>query len=772
MTHSSPPAVAHLCRRPHTGLLRVALFCLTSAALFNGTALAGGPSTWKQTSEADFKSGVFAGMVATNLGDLKLSRATKTLLEQDARVSSVYSLAQTPDGTIYAGTGPQGVVLKINGDKVETAFTIENSVGVFAMAVDAKGRLLLGVGGETGGIYRVEKAGAKPVEIYSSTDVQYIWAIKVAADGTIFAATGPNGQLIAISPEGKSKVLFDSTESNLLSLAYDGKQTLYAGSDPDGILYRIDTTTGKAFVLYDAPETEISALALDAAGNLYAGTAQDIAATGEPSAASDQAGRPEAAPGGPSIPTIAPSETPPNPNPGRPEPEPRQELPSGDDDGDMVDTTQFAGTQPVAGDTDEAAVGGNAIYRIDPAGFVTELFRQNARMLCIVEHKGILLVGTGGEGSVYQLNPAAEENIVVAKFDPKQVMTMLPIADGRILLGLANAGGIAAMSEGFADRGTFTSDVLDAHQVSRFGMVQLHGSLPADTSATLATRSGNLKDANSADGWSKWSAEKPVNTFVSIDTPPGRFFQYRLTLKSDKGNATPTVTDVQLTYQVPNLPPVVKSIKLEPAPKPEGANVMPMPGLVEASASDRNRIQIVSWSATDANDDSLIYTLSYRQVDAKTWTVLKDDLKDATYTWDTQTIADGRYELRVTASDSLANAPGMGRQSARVSDPVTVDNTAPVFDTAKAAVATGEVKIDVKASDKTSTISEIAYSVDSAKDWQAVASSDSIYDSPVEAASFSVKSLSAGPHQIAVRATDSNGNQGFSNLAVSVPDKK
>ena len=59
-----------------------------------------------------------------------------------------------------------------------------------------------------------------------------------------------------------------------------------------------------------------------------------------------------------------------------------------------------------------------------------------------------------------------------------------------------------------------------------------------------------------------------------------------------------------------------------------------------------------------------------------------------------------------------------------------------------------------------------------AQDWQAVASSDNIYDSPVETASFVVKSLPAGPHQIAVRATDSNGNQGFSNLAVVVPDKK
>ena len=38
-------------------------------------------SHWTHTNEADFKNGTMQNVVATNLGDLKLSRATKTLLE-------------------------------------------------------------------------------------------------------------------------------------------------------------------------------------------------------------------------------------------------------------------------------------------------------------------------------------------------------------------------------------------------------------------------------------------------------------------------------------------------------------------------------------------------------------------------------------------------------------------------------------------------------------------------------------------------------------------
>ena len=43
----------------------------------------------------------------------------KTLLEQDAQVSAVYALVEAPDGTIYAGTGPEGVLLAIKDDKVD-----------------------------------------------------------------------------------------------------------------------------------------------------------------------------------------------------------------------------------------------------------------------------------------------------------------------------------------------------------------------------------------------------------------------------------------------------------------------------------------------------------------------------------------------------------------------------------------------------------------------------------------------------------------------------
>src|SRR5437763_16145739 len=92
-------------------------------ALLAVPASAVSTSHWVHTNEADFKPGTFDNVVATNLGDLKLSRAVKTLLEQDPQVSAVNAMAEAPDGAVYAGTGPRGILMGGRGGTGERAAT-------------------------------------------------------------------------------------------------------------------------------------------------------------------------------------------------------------------------------------------------------------------------------------------------------------------------------------------------------------------------------------------------------------------------------------------------------------------------------------------------------------------------------------------------------------------------------------------------------------------------------------------------------------------------
>src|SRR3954447_3104314 len=144
-----------------------------------------GTSNWTHTSEADFKAGTFENVVATNLGDLKLSRAVRKLLDQNPKVSSVNALVQAPDGTIYAGTGPHGQLLKISGDTVSELATIEGATHIFALAMDKDGGLLIGTAGESGRVLKIAKPGEKPTEVFKADGVQYVWSIAQSDDGKI-----------------------------------------------------------------------------------------------------------------------------------------------------------------------------------------------------------------------------------------------------------------------------------------------------------------------------------------------------------------------------------------------------------------------------------------------------------------------------------------------------------------------------------------------------------------------------------------------------------
>jgi outer membrane protein assembly factor BamB len=818
-----------------------------------------GTSNWTHTNEADFKTGTFENVVATNLGDLKLSRAVRKLLEQSPKVSSVNALVQAPDGTIYAGTGPHGQILKISGDTVSELTTIEGATHVFALAIDKNGGLLVGTAGENGRVLKIAKPGDKPTEIFKADGVQYVWALQQTDDGKIYAATGPNGQLFEISGPGQSRVVLDADENNLLSLIGDGKDLLYVGTDPNGLVYRVNRKTGEAFVVYDAPEAEISALVIDKAGNVYAGTAEAREEPQPPKPpAAPTAGRPESQPAGTPIPSQPPTEPEPpkvpDPNPGQPDPIPKAgpaapekqneptaaketkeskeskpsappaeaksegsapkkdepakqneptaapagETPKSSPDKDKAADSAKSEHKPAkakptapappgpggprpAGATGSMSPGrqptvdtsgtgqprpdGNGIYRIDTDGFVTEVFRQRALVLAMAERDGILFVATGSDGLVYQVNPAQEETIVLAKVDPKQVSSLLPAKDGNIYMGMANVGGIASIGSGFAQTGTYTSPVLDATQISRFGKMQLHGLLPAGSKLTVSTRSGNVKDPTQS-SWNKWSDPVPAAEFLQVTAPTARFLQYKLTFTSGSdGKATPVVEDVGIAYQVPNLPPQVKAVKLAGQPEAPSAPAGPDAEPVRVARAPRQQI---SWEAADPNSDAMRYTLHFRRGAGSPWIQLAENISPTTFDWDTRSIADGRYEVRVTANDNKANPPGKGRSDSRVSDPVLIDNTAPVIGSVKSKQNGPTVDVELKVIDRTSIVAALDYAVDSAKGWQAVLPSDNIFDSPDEAVTVSIPGLSAGSHQIALRATDAKGNVAFETVMVNV----
>src|SRR5205823_4760751 len=93
-------------------------------------------------------------------------------------------------------------------------------------------------------------------------DATHVWDLIEDKDGNLFVATGDEGKIFKISPEGKVTVAFDSEESQILCLALAADGSVYAGTGPSGLIVRIPPN-GNARVIYDSPETYVWSLALD-----------------------------------------------------------------------------------------------------------------------------------------------------------------------------------------------------------------------------------------------------------------------------------------------------------------------------------------------------------------------------------------------------------------------------------------------------------------------------------------------------------------------------
>ena len=70
---------------------------------------------------------------------------------------------------------------------------------------------------------------------------------------------------------------------------------------------------------------------------------------------------------------------------------------------------------------------------------------------------------------------------------------------------------------------------------------------PAGTHVILETRSGATPTPDSS-----WSAYQPLGANNAIESPLGRYLQYRAKLSTTDAQVTPSLDDVQLDYTAPS----------------------------------------------------------------------------------------------------------------------------------------------------------------------------------------------------------------------------
>jgi hypothetical protein len=169
------------------------------------------------------------------------------------------------------------------------------------------------------------------------------------------------------------------------------------------------------------------------------------------------------------------------------------------------------------------------------------------------------------------------------------------------------------------------------------------------------------------------------------------------------------------------------------------------------------------WQAEDRNGDTLEYAIYYRALNENTFRLLKDNLRENFYTIDGATLADGRYVVKIIASDAPDNPLGQALTGERLSDPVDIDNTPPVLRPASNTAGNSRAVFEVI--DATGKVKRADVSIDGSP-WTPVFPDDGIADSGNERYTVEIPSLGPGEHTVSLRAFDGSGNVGTVSLTL------
>jgi len=729
---------------------RLSRAALALAAVCAGVSLAyaANPTFWQVSNEAEFARGDVENLSIDGYGRLTLGPTTTSVY--DASAPFLWSMISGPDGSTYVGSGNEGQIYRVDSSGKGSVFFDAEELEVHALAL-APGGGLYAATSPDGKIYKIDAAGKSTV-LFDPPD-KYIWGLAVDKAGNVFAATGDKGVVYKITPDGKGSVFYQTKTTHAISLAIENDGHLLVGTESPGRLFRLDAN-GKPFVLLDSPYNEIHTLRLDPKGVIYA------------AAVSGAVG---------SMPSTPPSSAEPSSSP-----TPTVSVSTEITAIAVVDSTPQGGT--AAGSTPERSNTGpsaGGVYRVTPDGVWDLIWssREDSPYDVALEPDGSVLVGTGNKGKIYRLSGDPLQPTLLTRATAQQVTALMRDGQGRVTFTTSNPGKVLRLSPARADRGTYTSDVRDAQTIATWGAIRWQAGVPQGTRVEIATRSGNTRTPDET--WSDWTTPYTVQEGSPISSPRARYLQWRAVLTGNKGDA-PVLTSVTAAYLPRNIRPDVVSITINPPgtvfqrPFPTGDPEIagfdgdvpdrrntPQPGGGTGGPNVGRRVYqkgllTFTWRAQDENRDELIYDVFYRREGETTWKLLRRALADEIVVWDTSSVPNGRYVIRVVASDAPSNSPSTSLTGALESTAFDIDNTPPVITVTSVGRQGGRLAITFDVRDENSAVQKAEYSLDGDR-WQTIYPKDGIADSRLEQYEL-VLDGEPGTRGVIIRATDALNN--------------
>jgi len=576
-------------------------------------------------------------------------------------------------------------------------------VTIWSIGADRSGNIYLGTGNQSG-FYRLGTRVRQAQPLFSE-DAGEILTVTTTPDNTIYFGTSPQGIIYRLLPSAKPESLFATKESYIHALVASSDKSLLCATGPNGKLFRITPDRGSE-VLFTVPSAHITTLYwLSPDRELLLGTSP--AGTVYHLKFVSLGARPEV--------TVL------------------YDTPLAEVRAITADNrTVYVCANPGGESASNPGPNQPVVYALDNNGIVKwQWVCPESVIFSLARFNNQLCVLTGNRGIVYTLDTTGQPAILCRLNEP-QVVSCLSL-NNRLYLGTANPARLYSSKLGYADSGFVTSPVFDCVNPARFGRIDLRAQTPEGTEIQIDTRSGNNELPDSL--WTTWQEIKGKTL-----SPPARFIQLRCRLYSNFPNNSPELERVDIYYSSVNRPPVISKLEISQPSEPLARR---------GSAQPKRQ---VTWDADDPDSDSLIFELYLQPERETSWIVLAKNLAEPRYEFDTRTIPDGWYRLRLVALDAPDHSDKTAKRSERLSAPFSVDNTPPLLSEIR--VFGNRVSWTVR--DNLSPIVSCRISFN-AGDWQPLEPEDGIFDSSEEHFSSAFQPIK-GINTIAVWATDAQGN--------------
>jgi hypothetical protein len=487
-------------------------------------------------------------------------------------------------------------------------------------------------------------------------------------------------------------VVFDAQEPHLISLAVLPDGGVVTGTSDKAKLYRVDGPN-RITTLYDFGRTEVRSVVVSHDGDIYA-IANDIK-TATPNASANRTG------------------------------------------------TSEGGSAVASSSSSAKPKGRGTLLRIAPNGVPETLLDDDSEhfISLALGKDGQPYVGTGVEGRVYTVN-AQRRSVLVADIDARQVTALNLTGTVPALISSDPAAVHPILGQG-GKQSIWTSKVLDAGLRAIFG----HIDWESDGQLELMSRTGNTKEPD--DTWSPWSP--PMHTPGRLSSPAARYLQVRARWGLDP---KAVLSRVEIPFVTDNQRAVVTRVDIG-SDRPVGDGIVASGGPVTARGNPEINLD---WSVDNPDKDTLRFRLYYRLLGTNVWyDLLPTDeiLTKTSYKWDTSALPEGRYRVKVIASDEPSNPPDRTTRHELESGAIIVDNTPPALVDLE---LVGK-RLRGRAVDGVGPIQRIEVSVAGSNDWVPLAPVDSILDQAVEGFDVNLAEwLPAGRRILAVRAYDAANN--------------